>query len=1560
MHPDSKLTNHGKQVNSGAQSQIPNVNQQQQQQGPAGNLGPKGVGAGNHGAKPNQISPGNSGLKSTCQSSSSVAGVLKGKAKRERSVSMDAGDQRDALTPVLEPDAKEGVMRSKRRCVLEKKQPYSGDEWCSGADTEEDEDKPPAVPHRELSMAGPIQPLSGPSPMGSINESTSSTLGRGMVPALHSELPRPHQQVVYVFTTGLANSAAEAVIHGHADSILVFHQQNVPRTKLDQCTAVKLPSLSEQLSSSSTPPTGTPKSQSGTPRPASVGGTVGGHLHPAGTPTSAGHPEDEPPQSRPGGASGSMSSAAPHPPGGGSVPSLAAGGSGSGGSDGPGLLPHASAGISPSPSPAALPGHLQGEPGQRGGQGNTDGLSKEQLEHRERSLQTLRDIERLLLRSGPGAGPGDPGGPNGNPSNINNNNSNTGGPNAGSNLESGDGANCNPGNCNSNNGGVLPSALPPLGPMKKYEEPLQSIISQTQSLGGPGLDDPPMGPHHGLPPLHNPAHPHHHLSSPSGLDMVSVLGPDGLTPEQMAWRKLQEEYYQEKRRQQEMNPHHYRMMPEMGMGGGPPFMMRGPPPPYHSKPGEPQWGPGPMMGGGMGGGGNGRLIDMHQEGPRGPRFLGQMQRGPPRGGGVGGYPGNPGVLPMEAMGHQRPPRPGMVWLDDVPPNIAGGGPFQGCYPPGGPGGPPQHLQGDPDRPLTREEMFRLLEKRQLQGLHRLELDRLAKQQQAGLGGPRLMDTPGGGGFPNSGMAGGPPPRGDPMDFPNSRAMMGSPIGGAGGGGPPMRDLVDSPLGPNFGMNVNMSMNPQMSGQQQQMMLVQKLRGGPGGGGPLGEMLSPEEISQIRAAQNGRGGGGGVGALGNKSMIPGGGGPLQFPNQGPFPGGQGGGGYLQEGGPDVFGSDQQGPPHMGGTPRLSHMPMNSGPRGADLGSRHPSDLSINVNPMGSPAMPPPHQLKSPSISQEASPLMPSPSAPSLKSPSQMPSAGPPPPSLPATTGAGPPSSSMKSPQVMGPSSLGLRSPAGSPGRVRSPAMPIASPGWTASPKTTMPSPVGPPSGKGGGNGGSSSNEIGPSLPPRSTNSTPISQPGSMNPSMPFTSSPDAPPSQNPLSLIMSQMSKYAMPSSTPLYHEAIKTIATSDDEMPPDRPLLSGVNMPAGNMGNHQTSQMLASQSAMGPHSGSQSPMGMVLQGQAQLSHDPSGPMLHSPNPMGIPGMNPAMMGGGGGPPDGMGPCNISPMLPQNQMGGFSRMQTPSHGPLHSPSPGMGQQYPQPPEDVLPHHQLHLLNKGLSHQRPPDSFHPMPMGDGPDLSDVIRPTPTGIPEFDLSRIIPSDKPSSTLQYFPKSEGLSQPQPNPQPPPTPQHLKQHPPPGPPHSTSNPSSNPHIANLQNMMAEQQLPPPHPSHSVMRSGLGMPPGGPRGMVPGGGMGPMCHPGHGMGRTGMMSQQQQQQQQHHLQQQQAMMANSLLQHPSHPHPGMMSPQQHQQNIMAQQNLMMMQAKQRSMSVPGDPYGQQGPLMSPQGPMMGPPHPQSGMMGPQALRQRGMSLDSPFGYGPGSMANMPF
>lgn len=756
-------------------------------------------------------------------------------------------------------------------------------------------------------------------------------------------------------------------------------------------------------------------------------------MHAAGTPSSAGHSDSESSQTRPGGVSSNNSLAA-HRSEGGSITKPVA--MGTGDMEGAGVMPlHVS--VSPSESPSVLSAHLQSDTGQRTGPGNADGLSKEQLERRERSLQTLRDLERLLLRSGTSGGSGDTDVSNNgsvtNASNLNNSNNTD----RNDNLDDGNNGTKNPGHSSSSN---MLSSLPPMGVLKNYEEPLQSIMSQTQSLVGPGLDSPQLNSHHNLP------HPHHQLSSP-GIDMGPLLGPEGLTPEQMAWRKLQEEYYQEKRRQQEMqpptHPQHLRMMTEMGMHGGP--MIRGPPPPYHSKPGEQQWGPGNMAGGGMGG--NARMLDMHQEGPRGPRFLGQMQRGPL--GGVG-FPGSPGgVLSVEGLSSQRPTRPGLIWLDDIPNSVDGGGSFHGCYP----GRPLQHFQGDSEHLLTREEMFRLMEKRQMQGLPRFELDRLAKQQQQqGNIGSRMIDNPGAQDFTNLGIGRGPPStRGDPLDFSVSREMMGSPGGGA--------QMVDSPLGNSLAM----SMNPQMNVQtQQQIMLSQRLRGGSAGGGSLGDMFDPSEILRIRGQQNGR--------VGNKGMIPGPDGPYQFPNQGPFSGGQVEGPYLQQPGPDMFGPDQQGPNPMGGTSRLSHMPMTGGLRGADLGPRHPSDLSISVNPLTSPPVPPSHQLKSPSLNQEPSPLLPSPSAPGLKSPSQISSSVHHPP-LPPASGAGTPSSSsMKSPQIMGASNLGLHSPSASPGRLKSPAMAVGSPGWS-SPKTALPSPGCPTSGKIAGSGGSSSTETG---------------------------------------------------------------------------------------------------------------------------------------------------------------------------------------------------------------------------------------------------------------------------------------------------------------------------------------------------------------------------------------------------------------------------------------------------------------------------------------------------------
>ncbi|XP_057694571.1 LOW QUALITY PROTEIN: B-cell CLL/lymphoma 9-like protein [Corythoichthys intestinalis] len=1450
MHTDNKLANHGEQVTGDGRAQMAAVNLQAQQQGAAGQPGPKNrLASGGHGGNKSST-----GSKVAGQLASGAGGMLKTKSKRERSVSVDSNEPRQAASKSQEADTKaEGVTRSKRRCVLEKKQPYSGDEWCSGPDTEDDEDKPRLTTQRERGLSGPRQ--SDNPPAGTATSEPVVACGPGPVTGLKPgpPAPQPSQQLLYVFTTSMANSAAEAVMKGKVDSILQFHQQNVPRTKLEQGHA--LLRTGEKVNSSTSPPAGTPKSKSGTPRPNSAGGSV---------PLSAGTPMPE--GDGKGTPLGSVSGAV-HDEG----------------------LPVPS--LSPSGSPSLLSVHLQGDTRNRSGPENVGGLSKEQLEHRERSLQTLRDIERRFL--GTGERPhSDTGGSNNNLTNNASNEINNSSSERGAILEDNNGTNT--GDC----GSMALSALASLGNVKKFEEPLQSIMSQTQLLST-ATHSPEIDHHHNL-----QQHSHHQISSP-GLDMGPLLGPEGLNQEQIAWRKLQEEYYQEKRRQQEMqSPQNLRMMTEMGLHGGP-MIIRGPPPPYHSKPGDQQWASRNMMGGRMAE--NVRMASMHQEGPGRPRFLAQMQRGTPGGEGFPVSPG--GLLSVDGLGPQRPTRP-EIWLDNMPNNMDGGGQFHGCY-------PPQHLQDEPEHLLTREELFRITEKRQMQGLPRFELDRIIAQRQHGNMGSRIMENPGGPDFSNLIMGRGPPSdQGDPLDFPSSRDMMSSP-----GGGPQIRDLLDSPLGSNLTVN----MNPQMNLQQQHLTLSQKLRRGQERAGPFGEFISPGEMARIRASQNERR---------NMAMVSGPDGPFRFPTQGPFSSGEGP--YPQQP-PELYGPEPESRNPLGSTSRLSHMPITADLRAGGSGPRHSSDLSVNIHPLASPTVQHPHHLSSPSFQRDASTHLPSPSAPGQKSPSIIVPPGPHP-AFPPASGAGTPcSSSIKSPQIMGPSNHDLHSPSNSPGRLKSPTVAMGSPTWI-SPKTDPSSPGGLTGVGASGNGGTHP-ETGRSLPARSSNSTPNSQPGSMNPSMTFTSSPNAPQTQNPLSLIMSQMSKYALPSATPLYHDAIKTIATSDDEMMPDRPLLPGVSI-GGNIGNPPTSQGLVSQSSIAAQSDSQSPVGIPSQGQQQLSHDASEPVLSSPNPMGLPLMTSTMMGGGN---DDLGPCNISPMS-QNQMAVFPRMQPSSHSRMRSPIGRISQNFSQSSEDILSPQHLNLLGKDphQRHPHPSETLPPLTMGDGPDLSEVIRPTHSGIPEFDLSRIIPSDKPSSTLQYFPKSEPHQNPNQGPQPQQLLKHLTSS---GPPHMSS---SNPHLANLQNMLPEQQLP-PHQGHGGLGQNMAVLQGNTRGMVSSAGMGAMCRGGHMFGRTGMVPQQQQ-----------VMMANSLLHHPASPYTGMMSPQQHQHNLMARQNAMMMQAKQRNMPIPGDPFSTQGALMSPQGPMMAPSHTQTGMMGPQSLRQRGMSLDSPIGYGPGGMTNMPF
>lgn len=88
------------------------------------------------------------------------------------------------------------------------------------------------------------------------------------------------------------------------------------------------------------------------------------------------------------------------------------------------------------------------------------------------------------------------------------------------------------------------------------------------------------------------------------------------------------------------------------------------------------------------------------------------------------------------------------------------------------------------------------------------------------------------------------------------------------------------------------------------------------------------------------------------------------------------------------------------------------------------------------------------------------------------------------------------------------------------------------------------------------------PPTASQSASVNIPGGLPSSTPYTMPPEPTLSQNPLSIMMSRMSKFAMPSSTPLYHDAIKTVASSDDDSPPARSpnLPSMNNMPGKTSG----------------------------------------------------------------------------------------------------------------------------------------------------------------------------------------------------------------------------------------------------------------------------------------------------------------------------------------------------------------------------------------------------------------
>lgn len=1088
MHPESKLTNHGKASSNGGQSQPANVSQ-----------GSKGTGL--LGPKPNHMSPSGVGLKTTQNQ-----GPNHGNGQRESAG--EVSEQKEPGTPSLEAEPKgELLPRSKRRCVLERKQPYSGDEWCSGQDSEEDE-KNLVVSHNcsvsDSAISAPTVPGSGSASLPGLNDSSSSStphgasqslLGEGGGPGGPSKAP---SQYVYVFTTYLANTAAEAVLQGRADSILLYHQQNVPRAKLDEATLQKPPITPDTAGEDSVPTL--PPSTSPTPASQPTSAPIQAPPNVLQTEAAVEETKQELTPNMVGNNSSRPASSHSNPPPASSAPLPV---------DDPGLLE------STQETTVTL---------------NTEGLSREQLEHRERSLQTLRDIERLLLRSG-------------------------------ADSESFTRHNTSPVE------GSVPSHPPPHvpsnppTPIKKYEEPLQSMITQTQSLGGPEMEQemggPPSGPDMG-----------HQMSI-----MMQRLGQDSLTPEQAAWRKLQEEYYAEKRRKEEHMTIHGRPAPDL--------MLRGPPPPYHNKPGE-QW-----VGNRLPGSLEGQEVmqlrggGITLQGPRFPGRYGLMQN-----------------IPVDTMGAMQ--RPGR-WPEDVAPMSGGQGNFPQSgmsYPGGG--------QGEVERflnPTSRDEFLRqqLLEKRSpvmqrqlsVPSGQGLDIERVIMQQRAG--DPSMFQ----GDVLGSGSTMG-------MDFGGSRNMVSPTMGRPG----PGRELESAGGGGNLNMNMSVNMNMNLNLQMtphQQMFLSQKMRndlmGSQAG-------VGSEELVRTARVQNGSGMAGG----GQKMVVQ-----------------------------------------------------------------------------------------------------------------------------------------------------------------------------------------------------------------------------------------DGAPTQNPLSLMMSQMSKYAMPSSTPLYHNAIKTIATSDDDLLPDRVLLPP--------GSQQGPGMNPPISLHLNLSSSHSPIGNIgLQGQPPLSHEPPTSMLHSP-----------------GPPihQSIGPIQTPLMIPSvNQDSCCPGSQMMSSNPLVFPQrlqPGPPHNPPLPQGGGNNSMQQHYPDETPNQPRLPPRISE-PYGPGlpamlsdPDLGDVIRPSASGIPEFDLSRIMPSEKPSSTLQYFPK--GSTQPP------------KPHP------------TNMHLLGLQNMMVEQHSGRPGPSLPGPQRTLGMPP---------------MHP---MGRTGMAPPSQTAQQNFMLMKQRSVSGEMYPQSSS-----MLSPQGALGGHLHGQQSMMVGHQMRQRSVSLDTY----------------------------------------------------
>lgn len=176
---DSKFSNQGKPGGSASQSQP----------------SPCDSKSGGHTPKALPGPGGSMGLKN------GAGNGAKGKGKRERSISADSFDQRDPGTPNDDSDIKE----------------------CNSADHIKSQESQ----HTPHSMT----PSTATAPR-------SSTPSHGQTPAPEPiSAQKTPAKVVYVFSTEMANKAAEAVLKGQVETIVSFHIQNISNSKSERSTA---------------------------------------------------------------------------------------------------------------------------------------------------------------------------------------------------------------------------------------------------------------------------------------------------------------------------------------------------------------------------------------------------------------------------------------------------------------------------------------------------------------------------------------------------------------------------------------------------------------------------------------------------------------------------------------------------------------------------------------------------------------------------------------------------------------------------------------------------------------------------------------------------------------------------------------------------------------------------------------------------------------------------------------------------------------------------------------------------------------------------------------------------------------------------------------------------------------------------------------------------------------------------------------------------------------------------------------------------------------------------